>query len=372
MKILSVVGARPQFVKVAVLVNAFDQYNRDHGNCIEHRLLHTGQHYDPQMSDVFFDELDLPKPYVSLGIGSATPGVQTAAMLASIEACLGKWRPDAVIIYGDTNSTLAAGLAAVKLHIPLVHLEAGLRSFNRRMPEEINRIISDHVSDLLLCPTATAVSQLGTEGLAEKARLVGDVMLDAVLQFAERSTAAALLKAMGLAGKDYALVTLHRAENTDDFYKLADVISTLEQLPVSAVLPVHPRLKKLLGDEGRRMLSSYKHIHLIDPVGYLEMLALQKSALLILTDSGGIQREAYFLGVPCLTLREETEWLETLTGGWNHLVGTRPPKVLDHVRSLLSSNGACPRAQRDLRIFGEGHAGIRSVEAVVSLGEGLR
>ena len=367
MKILSIGGTRPQFVKMAVLVSAFNAYNREHGQCVEHRLLHTGQHYDPLMSDIFFAELGMPRPHISLGINTGAPGVQTAAMLASIEAALINWKPDAVLIYGDTNSTLAGALAAVKLHIPLVHLEAGLRSFNRRMQEEINRIVADHVSDLLLCPTQTAVAQLHSEGLGSRAIFVGDVMLDAVEQFALAGRQSASLRLLALDSKEYALITLHRAENTDDVKRLGNVIQALERLSLPIVLPVHPRLDKLLGEQGRRMLATHGNIHLIEPVGYLEMLALQQQARFILTDSGGIQKEAYFLGVPCLTMRDETEWVETLHGGWNALVGTLPASILSSVERVMERVGGNAREPRHLEFFGAGHAGQRSVEQIVDM-----
>ncbi len=365
MKILSVGGTRPQFVKMAVMVKAFCDYNMQHGPNIEHRLVHTGQHHDPLMSDIFFHELGMPKPQMLLGIHGGTPGRQTAAMLASVEAALMKWTPDVVMVYGDTNSALAAALAASKLHIPLVHQEAGLRSFNRRMQEEINRIVCDHVSDLLLCPTQSAVMQLETEGLGSRAVLVGDLMLDAVLQFATDDRHSPSLQELGLEGRNYALVTLHRAENTDDVKKLADVLNALEQLRLSIVLPMHPRLKHMLGEEGTRMLASHGHIRLIEPVGYLEMLLLEKNAQMILTDSGGVQKEAYFLGVPCLTMRNETEWVETLHGGWNELVGTNPQAILSGANRIMSRDNNWIDEPRDLVAFGDGYAGARSVNAVI-------
>lgn len=364
MKVLSIGGTRPQFVKMAVLVKAFDDYNLSHSHPIEHRLLHTGQHLDPSMSEIFFVEMGMPQPQTLPGILPGPPGMQTAAMLASVEAALMNWRPDVALIYGDTNSTLAAALAAVKLHIPLVHLEAGLRSFNRHMQEEINRVISDHISDLLLCPTRGAVAQLKSEGLADRAVFVGDVMLDAVAQFAGSARLSPILHSLGLKSKDYALVTLHRAENTDNFRRLTDVLNALEQINIPVILPMHPRLRHVLGVEGLRMLACHEHIHLIDPVGYLEMLALERNARLILTDSGGVQKEAYFLGVPCLTMRDESEWLETIHGGWNSLVGTTSTSILDSVAALLSS-GHSMSEPRKLDAFGEGHAGRTCVEQIV-------
>ena len=366
MKILSIGGTRPQFIKMAVLVKAFDEHNLKQGTQVEHRLLHTGQHYDPMMSNIFFTQLGMPQPHVSLGINAGTPGVQTAAMLASIEASLINWKPDVVLIYGDTNSTLAAAIATVKLHIPLIHIESGLRSFNRHMQEEINRIVSDHVSDLLLCPTQTAVAQLFTEGLGSRAVFVGDVMLDAVEQFSVHDRQSENLKTLELEHKEYALVTVHRAENTDDVKRLGDIIKSLEQLSIPVILPVHPRLDHLLGKEGRRMLASHRHIHLIEPVGYFEMLVLQGQARMILTDSGGVQKEAYFQGVPCLTMRDETEWIETLHGGWNALVGTKPSSILSSVHRLLEMKHDGSKQPRNLSFFGDGHAGERSVQQILN------
>jgi UDP-GlcNAc3NAcA epimerase len=366
MKILSIGGTRPQFVKMAVIVNAFNEYNENNSNAVTHRLIHTGQHFDPTMSDIFFKELGLPEPQALLGIHSGFPGRQTAAMLASIEVSLLDWKPDAVIIYGDTNSTLAAALAAVKLHIPLIHLEAGLRSFNRHMQEEINRIVSDHVSDLLLCPTRRAVTQLQTEGLGDRALFSGDVMLDAVLRFGGTNRRRPAIEGFPQSDSPYALVTMHRAENTDDAKRLGDLCQAVLELPLPVVLPMHPRLKRLLGEEGTRMLTRNPNIHIIPPVGYFEMLALEKDARFILTDSGGVQKEAYFMGVQCLTMRDETEWEETLHGGWNSLVGTHPGKIMSAVHNLLSDGPLMRRDRADLAAFGEGHAGTRSVEQIMN------
>ena len=362
MKLLSIVGARPQFVKAAVITDALAGTGGH-----EHRLVHTGQHYDARMSDSFFRQLRLPQPDYSLGIGSGPHGAQTGAMLASIEEAMLDWHPDAVIVYGDTNSTLAGALAAVKLHIPVVHLEAGLRSFNRRMPEEINRVVSDHVSALLLCPTGTAVRNARSEGLGEKCTLVGDVMLDALLKYAAIAPEHLLIEAGRLKARGYALVTLHRAENTDDDQKLDAFVDTLERLPLPVVLPMHPRLKAKLGDAKLQRLEAMEHVHLLGPCEYLEMLALERDALVILTDSGGVQKEAYFLAVPCLTLREETEWQETLAGEWNRVLGTDPQRILPVVESLVRGNGATPRALPDLDQFGGGKAGLRCVEAISAM-----
>lgn len=367
MKILSVVGARPQFVKAAVLLKSFEEHNRvDHGS-IEHHLLHTGQHHDAGLSDIFFEQLQLPQPDVSLGIGSGKHGIQTAAMMASIEACLESWRPDVMVVYGDTNSTLAGALAASKMHIPIAHLEAGLRSFDRRMPEEINRIISDHIGDLLLCPTVTAMRNLEQEGLGDRSAMVGDVMLDAVRLYGARAENSTLLRT-GVRPKAFALVTLHRAGNTDDPERLKDFVALLKRLPIDAIVPMHPRLERCLGPCACQELQQHRHIHLIPPVGYFEMLALERDAILVLTDSGGVQKEAYFVGVPCLTLREETEWVETVHDGWNRVVGLDVERILGIVESLSAGNGATPAKPRDLTSFGDGCAGLASVAAIMKFG----
>jgi UDP-GlcNAc3NAcA epimerase len=364
MKVLSIGGTRPQFVKMAVIVKAFEEHNASTGANIEHRLLHTGQHYDPKMSKVFFDELDMPRAHATLTVHTGPPGMQTASMLASIEASLKTWMPDVVLIYGDTNSTLASALAVSKMNIPLVHIESGLRSFNRRMQEEVNRIVSDHVSDLLLCPTQTALEQLKTEGLGDRAVFVGDVMLDAVARFSVNDQSSEQLRELSLCGGNYALATLHRAETTDDVRKVGNVIKALESLPLPVIMPLHPRFKRILGDEGLRMLSSNPHIHLTDSVGYQEMLILQQKAKLILTDSGGLQKEAYFLGTPCVTMRDETEWPETLEGGWNRLVGTETAAIVAGVKDVLASRETILKTPRNLLPFGNGLAGAKSVESI--------
>jgi UDP-N-acetylglucosamine 2-epimerase len=326
MKIVTIVGARPQFIKAAV----FSRELR-----IEHTeiLVHTGQHYDWNMSDVFFDELGIPSPDYNLGIGSATHGKQTGEMLAAIEQVLLTERPDWVIVYGDTNSTLAGALAAVKLHTRVAHVEAGLRSFNRNMPEEINRVLTDHISDLLLCPTQTAVDNLSKEGINQGVHLAGDVMYDSLfwaIDTAEKKPN--ILHGLNLQSKSYVLTTIHRAENTDDPSKLEKLLKTFDQINEKMIWPVHPRTRKVIEN---LQWNPADHIQLIDPVGYLDMAILEKNAKAILTDSGGMQKEAYWLGVPCITLREETEWVETVNSGWNHLVGSDAESII----RLLSSIG---------------------------------
>jgi UDP-GlcNAc3NAcA epimerase len=329
MKVVSIVGARPQFIKAAVLSR---ELRKEHTEI----LVHTGQHYDANMSDVFFEELDIPKPEYHLGIGSGSHGQQTGAMLAAIEAVLVKEQPDWVLVYGDTNSTLAGALAAAKLHYRVAHVEAGLRSFNRAMPEEINRVLTDHVSDLLFCPTQTAVDNLKAEGIERGVHLVGDVMYEALMWAVERaSVTSTILERLNLTPKQYLLATVHRAENTDDPERMAGILEAFNQIDEIIVWPVHPRtrekLKKMNWQRGN-------HLHLIEPVGYMDMAILESAASKILTDSGGIQKEAGWLGIPCITLREETEWIETVSNGWNILVGSNATAILSAVKDFCYSN----------------------------------
>ncbi len=367
MKLLSIAGARPQFVKAAILHAAIRRYNRQGTGRIKHCLVHTGQHYDRTLSDIFFDELPLPKPDHCLGVGSAPHGAQTAAMLEGSEAVLLKERPDIVIVYGDTNSTIAGSLAASKLHIPVAHVEAGLRSYNRRMPEELNRVATDHLSDFLFCPTVTAVRNLRREGITRGIFLTGDVMLDAVQRFrrlAERRTW--LLSKLGIKRADYVLVTVHRAENTDCRERLMNIVEALRQIKRPIVFPMHPRVRdRLMLSQAygglRRALDGSPELHLTAPVSYLDMLFLEENARVVLTDSGGVQKESYFLGTPCLTLREETEWLETLSGGWNQLVGTSPGKIVSIMERLWLRRDGLRRNKPALAKFGRGDAGGRVV-----------
>ena len=318
MKIVTVVGARPQFIKAAVLSR---EIRKDHTEV----LVHTGQHYDQNMSDIFFEELGIPAPDYNLGIGSGPHGKQTGEMLAAIEEVLLNEKPDWVLVYGDTNSTLAGALAAVKLHISVAHVEAGLRSFNRRMPEETNRVLTDHASDLLLCPTQTAVDNLEKEGITTGVHLVGDVMYNALMWAAAQQKEPSILDTLDLEPGKYLLATVHRAENTDDPERLGGILSAFDQVQETLVWPVHPRTRQKLQEMGWKPAA---HVKLIEPLGYLDMAQLQKNARMILTDSGGVQKEASWLGVPCITLREETEWVETVQSGWNRLAGTKPKEIL--------------------------------------------
>ena len=349
MKIASIVGARPQFIKAAPVSRALRQAGH------QEFLIHTGQHYDHEMSQVFFQQLSIPEPDVNLGIGSGSHGQQTGRMLALIEGVIKEQSPEYVIVYGDTNSTLAGALAAAKLHIPVAHVEAGLRSFNKRMPEEINRVMTDHISDLLLCPTKTAVNNLEREGILRNVYLVGDVMHDAVLYYmhlAENNTD--ILKKMNLVAKSYALATVHRAENTDDSDRLHSIFCAFERINengLTLLLPLHPRTQHRLNSMGR--LSN--GIRSMPPVSYLEMLILEKHARVIITDSGGMQKEACWLGVPCVTLRNETEWVETVDSGWNVLVGSDPDRIVRTVKE------AEPKEKcKDL--YGDGRASQRIAE----------
>lgn len=312
MHVLSVVGARPQFVKAAVVSRALAKRG------IKESLVHTGQHHDTQMSEVFFRELDIPPPAHNLGIHGGGHGDMTGKMLRGIEHIVLDEEPDWVLVYGDTNSTLAGALAAAKLHIPIAHVEAGLRSFNRRMPEEINRVLTDHVSALLLCPTRVAVANLANEGIVKGVHMVGDVMMDATIagmKIAQNQSK--ILETIGLKDGEYSLATIHRAENTDDPKRLAEVMTYLEERArnIPVVLPLHPRTKGALEKNGIKVSA----VCVVEPVGYLDMQRLLSGSVEVFTDSGGVQKEAYFHHKPCTTLRDETEWLETIEAGWNRL-----------------------------------------------------
>lgn len=314
MKVLTVVGARPQFIKAFPVSRALQA---DHDEV----LIHTGQHYDEELSAVFFDELGIPEPTHQLGVGSASHAVQTARMLEGLEGVIEVEDPDVVLVYGDTNSTLAGALATAKLKPPLAHVEAGLRSFNRAMPEEINRVLTDHVSDLLLAPSDAAVSNLASEGLTERVVKTGDVMVDALeLVYRRVTERSQFLDELGYTDGEYILITVHRAENTDDRSRLESIVTGIERLSRPVVFPCHPRTKDRLQETGlwERVSDA---CHVIDPVGYPEFLRLLGSADRIVTDSGGVQKEAFILDTPCLTLRDETEWVETVEAGWNTLVG---------------------------------------------------
>ncbi|HDR7514046.1 non-hydrolyzing UDP-N-acetylglucosamine 2-epimerase [Bacillus mobilis] len=331
-KIVTIVGARPQFIKVAAVSRILRKQYQE-------ILVNTGQHYDYKMAGVFFDELNIPKPDYNLGIGSASHGKQTGDMLANIEEVLLNERPDAVLVYGDTNSTLAGAIAASKLHIPVFHIEAGLRSFNKKMPEEINRILTDHVSDLLFSPTQVAVENLKNENVTKQVHLVGDVMYDAVLYNLEIAEKKYSLSQFGLKPNSYYLGTIHRAENTDSHSRLIGIIDSLLKLKDPVILPIHPRTHKILKTINLyERIQEADHIQLIEPVSYLEMLILEKYAKGIITDSGGVQKEAYFAKVPCYTLRDQTEWVETVNCGWNVLVNPKEENLNEILQNDVERN----------------------------------
>lgn len=342
MRILTVVGARPQFIKAAPVSHAFARAG------IEEVLVHTGQHFDTRMSQVFFDELSIPAPRHNLEIHGGGHGEMTGRMLMALEPVVQAERPDALLVYGDTNSTLAGALVASKLHIPVIHVEAGLRSFNRAMPEEINRVLTDHVSSLLLCPTVVAVAHLAEEGITAGVHHVGDVMFDATLLARDiAARRSGILDTLGVTPGRYALATIHRAENTDDDARLREVFSWLaaraREVPV--VFPVHPRTAARI----RTLGLTLDGVILCEPVGYIDMARLLSGAVEVCTDSGGLQKEAYFHRVPCVTLREETEWVETVNSGWNRL--WRGPDY------------ATPR--RDIADYGDGQAAAQVARRIL-------
>jgi UDP-N-acetylglucosamine 2-epimerase len=346
-KVLTVVGARPQIIKAAAV-------SRPLRRAVREILVHTGQHYDALMSDQFFQELDIPAPDHHLGVGSGPHGAQTGRMLAAVETVLVSEAPDRVLVYGDTNSTLAGALAAAKMGIPVVHVEAGLRSFNRAMPEEINRVMTDHLAAVLCCPGERAAGNLAREGVAAGVHVTGDVMRD-LLERVRPTLDDSILAGLGLTSGRYALLTLHRAHNTDAGDRLTAVLTALDAADEPVVFPVHPRTRKAL--KALRFVPGGS-LRLIDPVGYRDMLALEQHARRIVTDSGGVQKEAYWLGVPCITVRDETEWTETVDTGWNLLVGADARAL-----SAALAAPAPPAARPDL--YGDGDAADR-VAALVA------
>ena len=333
MKIVTVVGARPQFIKAAAISRVIRD---DYLGKVEEVLVHTGQHYDENMSQVFFKELDIPQPKYNLEISGGQHGAMTGRMLEAVENVLLQEKPDWLLIYGDTNSTLAGALAAAKLHIPVAHVEAGLRSFNMRMPEEINRILADHVSSLLFCPTETAVNNLKAEGVSKGVHNVGDVMYDVALFYRDHARQqSTILNDLNLPSGGFALTTCHRAENTDDPKRLGGILSALAEVAkqLSVVLPLHPRTRKLIGEYG---LSHHLAALIVtEPLPFLDMVALEQTARVILTDSGGVQKEAFFYGVPCITMRDETEWVETVDLGWNRLAGASSTSITSAVIDIM-------------------------------------
>ena len=352
MRVVTVVGNRPQFVKAAAVSRVLRERH-------EEVLVHTGQHYDDDMSRIFFEELSIPSPDHQLGVGAGSPPVQTARMLEALEPLIAEAEPGVVMVYGDTTSTLAGAVAAAQAHVPVAHVEAGMRSFDRSMPEEINRVLTDHASDMLLCSTETAVRNLANEGIAAGVHLVGDVMADVALAMAprarERSRA---LEEHGLTPGEYVLVTAHRAGNVDTPERLERLVELLLALPLPVIFPVHPRTRARLDASGLgKRLAAGPNIGLMTPVGYLDLLALAASARAILTDSGGLQKEAYLLGVQCVTLRDTTEWVETVDSGWNTLVD------LDPGAALAALEAGPPPGER-AELYGGGRAAERILEAL--------
>ncbi|MEG2343905.1 MAG: UDP-N-acetylglucosamine 2-epimerase (non-hydrolyzing) [Acidaminococcaceae bacterium] len=352
MKLITIVGARPQFVKAAVVARAIAKHNQVNEQKIEEIIIHTNQHYDLNMSAVFFEEMHIPRPNYNLGVGGGAQGAMTGRMLEKIEEILLAEQPDYVLVYGDTNSTLAGALAAVKLHIPVVHIEAGLRSFNMSMPEEVNRILTDRVATLLLCPTQTAVTNLQVENIKQGVHNVGDVMYDAVEYYGRLAQPS--LEVKQLCTHNYCLATVHRAENTDDVRRLANIMRALDTIATdkTVVLPLHPRTKKILQAHNIKL----KNVTLIEPVGYFDILTLLKNAEGVFTDSGGMQKEAYFFAKPCFTLRDETEWVELVEGGANKLVGADYETIMQTYKTWR------PAAEVfATKLYGNGDAGEKIV-----------
>lgn len=363
MKIVTIVGARPQFIKAAAVSRAIAAHNAAVGQTgssvlpTEDVIVHTGQHYDDNMSQVFFDQLAITAPRYNLGIGSHSHAAQTGAMLQAIEPALIEETPDWVLVYGDTNSTLAGALAARKLNLRVAHVEAGLRSFNRCMPEEINRVLADRISDLLFCPTETAVKNLRAEGIDHGIEQVGDVMYDASLFSRARARATSrILESLAIEPQGFVLATVHRVDNTDDAARLEGICRGLAQIAreLPVIFAILPRTRKLLAQH--QLQSHLARVRVIDPVPYFDMIRLEESARAICTDSGGVQKEAFFYAVPCITLRDETEWVETLEGGWNRLAGADPQAI---VRCFAAGKPACAAGPDSF--YGKGDAATRLV-----------
>jgi UDP-GlcNAc3NAcA epimerase len=359
-KILTVVGARPQFIKAAAVSR---ELRKSHTEV----LVHTGQHYDFLMSEVFFRELDIPAPDYNLEVGSASHAFQSAQMMIRLEEVVLKEKPDRILVYGDTNSTLAGALVGSKLQIPVAHIEAGLRSFNKTMPEEINRILTDHVCDLLFTPTDTASRNLAREGITKGVYQVGDVMYDALLHsigIAEKRSS--ILDRLKLSEKDYVLATIHRAANTDDKLRLEAIMNAIARIGITVILLLHPRTRERLREFGLAgMLKGASNVRIVEPVGYLDMIVLEKQARAILTDSGGVQKEAYMFKVNCITIREETEWVETVETGWNTLAG----ESLELIPALIDNEQNGPRAHPDF--YGDGTAAKRIAQTLESYRVGI-
>ncbi len=356
MKIVTVVGARPQFIKAAPVSR---ELRKQHAEI----LVHTGQHYDKNMSDIFFEELDIPRPDFNLNVGSGSHGKQTGEMLAKIEEVLCSKRPDAVLVYGDTNSTLSGALAASKMHIPVIHVEAGLRSYNKLMPEEQNRVLTDHISKLLFCPTQNAVDNLVKEGITQGVHNVGDVMFDALLhnmKIAEEKSN--ILTNIGVVPNGYVLATIHRAENTDNIEQLINIFKAFSKLEYPVVVPLHPRTKNII-HTNHKLFTFIKdsNVQIIEPLAYLDMIMCMKNARMLMTDSGGVQKEAYFLKVPCITLRKETEWIETVQSGWNTLSQCTEEAIIASVNRVENTDF---RRLKYINYYGNGNASKKIVDLI--------
>lgn len=362
-KIVTVIGARPQFIKAAMI-------SRLMGNEFQEIIVHTGQHYDKNMSEIFFDQLNIPKPTYNLGVGSGTHGKQTGEMLIKIEEILLDEKPDMVLVYGDTNSTLAGALAASKLLIPLIHVEAGLRSFNMSMPEEQNRVLTDHIASLLICPTETAVNNLKNEGIEKNVFNLGDVMCDSVLYYSKLSTQILSKEKLDIkpiyAKKNidsWYLATIHRAENTVDDKKLRVILEAFNRLDHMVIFPVHPRIKGIINKLQEE--NEYNNIYFIEPVDYITMLYLTKNAVKVVTDSGGLQKECYILDVPCITIREQTEWIETLHNGYNVLASsTDADKLYNTIMNAKIEDN------NKINYYGDGKAAERIINEIMNFTKG--
>lgn len=362
MKIITVIGARPQFIKAAAVSRAIISHNQMNNLKIEEKIIHTGQHYDENMSRIFFKDLRIPEPSWQLKCDHGSHAKMTAHMLAEIEPVLISEQPDYVLVYGDTNSTLAGALTAAKLHIPVIHIEAGLRSFNKQMPEEINRIMTDHVSSFLFCPTFAAVQNLRNENITQNVFHVGDVMYDAACTFgriAEKNST--ILSSLQLIPKQFYLCTIHRAENTDNPERLSGILEAMLKIASKdypVILPLHPRTKAYLEKyKLNTLMAENKYIKMVEPLNYPDMIILEKQAKTIFTDSGGIQKEAYFHRTPCITLREETEWIETVQAGWNQLAGYQTEKI------IACLNHQTPKS--NIKEYGDGHASEKIIELLM-------
>jgi len=344
--ILTVIGARPQFVKAAVVSRAIATHNAAHtAESIDESIVHSGQHYDDAMSRVFFEEMAIPEPVVNLEIGGGSHGAMTGAMLAALEREILQRRPDIVLVYGDTNSTLAGALAAAKLKVPVAHVEAGLRSFNRAMPEEVNRVVADHVAQLLFCPSEPSREQLAREGIEDGVHVVGDVMVDALHYYRAKAVPPQI-------DHPFVLVTMHRAENTDDPERLRNILAALADYPLPVRMPLHPRTRKAIEREG---LTTGDNIHVTEPLSYFEMLGHLSACRLVMTDSGGLQKEAFLSGKKCLTLRDETEWTELVDLDVNRLVGANSERIAAATDWAMAALGPSPP------VYGDGTAGPRIV-----------